>query len=150
MAEPVRPPGIPGQPRDTPGRAPAFEEETDISINGLPIRARPDETNCIAIVENGINGLIEISRREYSLPENFNFDSWGPLDGGQLTYPNGGKRIGKYKLASAIKHLSQSSGPGYNADKFTLYDCGDEPFVLVAYGEGVVIAPYISASPIEE
>lgn len=143
-------PGIPGQPTDTPGRMPVFEEETDISINDLTIRGRPDNTNSIAVVESGIDGLIETSRREYAIPENFNFDSWEPLNGGQLTYPNGGTRIAKCKLASAIKHLSRSNGPGYNADKFTLYDRGDEPFLLATYGEGIVIAPYISGSPTEE
>lgn len=143
-------PGIPGQPTDTPGMKPTFEEETDISIGDLSVMGRPDATNCLAAVTSSISGLIETSRREYSIPSNYDFESWEPFNDGQLTFPNGNTRIGKHKLSSAIKYLSRSNGTSYDADKFTLYDRGDAPFLLVAHGEGVVIAPYVSNSPTEE
>jgi hypothetical protein len=143
-------PGIPGQPTDTPGLKPEFREETEISIGDFSISGRLDSTDCLLLVKDSIDILIETSRREYSIPSKFNFESWDPINGGRLTFPNGNKRISKEQLSRAIKHLSQANGPSYDAEEFTLYDHGDDPFLLVAYGKGIMIAPRITDCPTEE
>lgn len=144
-------PGIPEQPTDPPARMPTFTKETEISVGDIPIQGRADDANTMAVITDSIGLLIATSRQSYSLPPNYEFDNWEPLsDSGDLTYPNGHPRIGDYQLKRAIRHLSRTNGVRYKADKFTLYDRGDKPFLLVAHGEAIVIAPRITSSPAEE
>ena len=140
-------PGIPGDPADVPGRMPSFGEEEAFTISGLQVTGRKDDMGWLALVTEGIGGVLATARREYALPSNYEFDSWEPLDNGALTFPNGTARIGEDLLASAIQFLSQSNGMSYDPEKFTLYERGEAAFFLVAHGKGIAIAPRTSASP---
>jgi len=118
-----------------------FHEEEQVQCEGVGISIRPSWGRRIGHVEDGAEYLIASSRRSYALPPNYAFDSWEPLDGGKLTFPDGSPRIGDYALEKAVRYLSIGSGDNYDSEKFTLYDRGWSPFVLVANGEAVAISP---------
>lgn len=118
-----------------------FHELEQIRCDGVGVSLRPSWGKRIGEIEDGAEYLIASSRRSFTLPPDYEFGSWKPLEGGKLTYPDGSPRIGEYPLEKAIRYLSVGVGANYDSEKYTLYDRGWSPFVLVAHGKAVAINP---------
>jgi len=135
-------PGIPESTTEHISGSMTFNEEpAERTIDSIPVVAAENEENTAALIKEGVGALIGTSRRSYSIPANFDFTEWEPLNGGKLTHPSGTNRIQKELLKRAIDYLATPYNHPYNPSNFTLYDRGDAAFLLVANGEAIAIAP---------
>jgi hypothetical protein len=135
-------PGTEKHPNE-PGYPLHFGPEEQLTIGEFEIVGRKNRTNTCVLVTEGTKLCRATSRRSFSLPANYKFETWPALhQDGDLTFPDGEPRIRERQLAAAIRYLSSAAlFDTYDPTNFTLYDRGDAPFLLQRHGEAILIAP---------
>ncbi len=133
---------------------PTFSEKVELDENGFSVTYLSDESESIGLVTEGLESLLQTSRRKFSLPSDFDFESWKPLNGGKLCYPSENlkkdreeQRIRPWLLKKGVVYLNRN-GTRLDGDLFTLYDRGDRPFVLTGRQNAIAIAPLTPSSSI--
>lgn len=142
--------GLPGTAQETQEKYQELmllDEKDENTIDERAVVLQVNRANTVGIISDGLDHLFATTRHEYSLPADYNFDEWGPLNSGRLCFPNGDLRITVRLLEGAIGHLAPDP-LDYDPEKFTLYERGDSPFLLTGPKGAIVIAPLKAKNPL--